>query len=500
MITDLKQNPTSEQGAQIALWIRRDPVHAAEVLFGVQLWREQRRILRAVFSHRRVTVKTCHKAGKSFVAAIAVILWALAYPRQCKITTTAPGQVQVYQILWSTIRMLWQRAYERGWKLGAEPSKGQWELGPDWFAQGFKPSDYREDHFQGFNSRHSLVVVDEASGVSTNILAGARGITSNDGSTLMLIGNAINGASDFARTFSLSGYAKITVSAFDTPNFTATNITREMVEAGAVDVLNLPPMPETHLIGPAYAVEALEDGGPPATNAAYQSRVLAEFPAHSEDVLIPYDWVRAAMNRYGEIDPSDSDPRILSYDVARSPTGDESVLGFRHGHRFRVHKTGQGWHTAEGAANARDAAIALGVTGFRMDHLGNGTGPYDLLTGWHEEGSLLVPPQGFAAGGSAIDKERFVSLRAEAWWRLRVLLDPNSGSAGMPIELAPDKKLEAQLSTIKRPRRQRDGKIVVEGKPDMKARGLPSPDRGDACMMAFAIMPEPEREPWSGFA
>jgi hypothetical protein len=56
------------------------------------------------------------------------------------------------------------------------------------------------------------------------------------------------------------------------------------------------------------------------------------------------------------------------------------------------------------------------------------------------------------------------------------------------IDLPPpgeDDKLVAQLTSIKYFIRS-DGRIILESKEDMAERGLPSPDRADAFMMACA--------------
>jgi hypothetical protein len=48
--------------------------------------------------------------------------------------------------------------------------------------------------------------------------------------------------------------------------------------------------------------------------------------------------------------------------------------------------------------------------------------------------------------------------------------------------------LAAQLGSIKYKYTSR-GQVVIESKDDMKKRGLPSPDRADCLMMAYAHIP-----------
>jgi hypothetical protein len=61
-----------------------------------------------------------------------------------------------------------------------------------------------------------------------------------------------------------------------------------------------------------------------------------------------------------------------------------------------------------------------------------------------------------------------------------------SASNGGEIDIDPDDdKLAAQLGSTKWGIDSR-GRIKIESKDDMRKRGLPSPDRADACAIAFA--------------
>lgn len=53
------------------------------------------------------------------------------------------------------------------------------------------------------------------------------------------------------------------------------------------------------------------------------------------------------------------------------------------------------------------------------------------------------------------------------------------------IDIENDEELVAQLSNIKYKINSR-GQIQIESKDEMRKRGLPSPDRADALMLAFA--------------
>jgi hypothetical protein len=84
----------------------------------------------------------------------------------------------------------------------------------------------------------------------------------------------------------------------------------------------------------------------------------------------------------------------------------------------------------------------------------------------------------FNSSEAPFDKVRFRNRRAECYWQLREMFENDE------IDIDPfDDVLAAQLGSIKW-RVDRWGRIFIESKEDMKRRGLPSPDRADACMMA----------------
>lgn len=83
------------------------------------------------------------------------------------------------------------------------------------------------------------------------------------------------------------------------------------------------------------------------------------------------------------------------------------------------------------------------------------------------------------------EKENYENWGAEAWAIVRDLLYRQE------LEIPNDDDLIAQLSTRKF-RMTSKGKIALESKKDMKKRGLRSPDRADALVLAFAdkVIPE----------
>ena len=135
---------------------RTDPVNFAEHVLNVQPWHKQRDILEAVAHNRKVAVRSCNAAGKTFTAAVTVLWWLMSYDNAIVITT-APSERQVKELLWREIRQLYMPHRDI---IGGKLTRTRLDFAPNRYAYGF--STNTEDRFQGFHSGNILVVVDEA--------------------------------------------------------------------------------------------------------------------------------------------------------------------------------------------------------------------------------------------------------------------------------------------------------------------------------------------------
>jgi phage terminase large subunit len=144
------------------------------------------------------------------------------------------------------------------------------------------------------------------------------------------------------------------------------------------------------------------------------------------------------------------------------------------------------------------------------DVCGVGAGVRGALTAF--EGRLPFYCDAVNGGASPTDaiwpdkrtsKERFLNLRAELWWGLRarfertyehvtqgVLHDP-----GEMISLPDCPQLIAELS-LPTYSLTETGKVKIEGKEQMRRRGVKSPDFADALSVSFAV-PAPAGRPAS---
>ena len=82
-------------------------------------------------------------------------------------------------------------------------------------------------------------------------------------------------------------------------------------------------------------------------------------------------------------------------------------------------------------------------------------------------------------GGRAQDSDSFVNRSAEMWFTISRLIEK------CEIRLPDDDVLSSQL-TSRRCSANKNGRLNLESKSEMKARGLASPDRADAVVLAVA--------------
>lgn len=468
-----------------------EPERWCEEKLGDSIWNGQRRIMRSVRDYRRTAAKTCHEVGKSFIAGRIAAWWIDSHKAgDAFVVTTAPTAPQVKVILWKEIG----RAHTHG-KLSGRVNQTEWLVERDGkeeiVAFGRKPSDYSPTAFQGIHAPFVLVIVDEANGVH-GFWEAIDSVIANDDSKILLIGNPDVPQGEFYEACKPgSGYNVVEIGAFDSPNFTGE------------------PMPQfvlKQLIGRTYVEEKRRkwaptwrwtpDGKrcvpppgakPEETNPFWQSKVLGKFPMVQGDAsLIPLHWIEAARTRTLTPSTADGDHR-LGVDVGGG--GDSSVIAEAQGFVVRIIHEDQNPDTMVTCGNVIDKLKSTGARACRVDVVGIGRGVVDrarevldelTLAGTRTWYPQLVSLQGVNVGEKAIDEEAYENLRAELYWDVRTLFEQGL------IDIDPnDDDLAAELASIRYERISR-GKIKIESKKDAKARGVPSPNKADALMLAVA--------------
>ena len=427
-----------------------DPIRFASDTLGVTLWEKQEEVLRAVESQRRVAVKSGNGLGKDFTAAVAV-LWYVHAHDPAIVLSTAPTFRQVRHVLWRQIHRLYRNAADT---LGGTMLDTRWEVADDRYALGLSAND--ADQFQGFHCENMFVVVDEAEGVAEPIYEAVEAVMTSAHPTLLLIGNPTTTSGGFHRAFHRERgiYETITMSALESPN----------VKASRIEIPGL--------TTPAWVEERRAMWG--ENSELFRARVMGEFPDRGEDNLIAISDIDDATYPPGEVPAATGgyEPVALGVDVARFGV-DRSVIMARRGDVAVDMQVFHGFPTTaltgQIVASARDNHPQQ----VNVDETGLGAGVVDLL---REQGFTVY---GFNGSGAPVREETVcANLRAEGYWTLARRFRDHR------IRIPRDAELIAELASL-RYRYNSRGKVLMESKESMKSRGLPSPDKADALMLAF---------------
>ena len=174
--------------------------------------------------------------------------------------------------------------------------------------------------------------------------------------------------------------------------------------------------------------------------------------------------------------PDLTQPTIVGVDVARFGT-DRTVICIRQGNHVIALTQHQKLNTMRTTGLVVKAISEYNPQSVRIDEIGIGAGVVDRL---HELNYSQV--EGVNVGNKATDPEHFFNLRSELYDALRARFEEQT------IVIPNDDDLIGQLAAIRVEYTSR-GQLKVEPKETMRRRSLPSPDKADALLLAFAPIP-----------
>jgi hypothetical protein len=202
----------------------------------------------------------------------------------------------------------------------------------------------------------------------------------------------------------------------------------------------------------------------------FKREMLCDFAASGDDQLMSLTDVNEACKRHLRQEEYSYAAKVMGVDPARFGD-DRSVIFCRQGLYAQQPQVFRGLDNM-----ALADKVAQQIELFRPDAVfidaGNGSGVIDRLRQLHHD----VIEVHFSGSPSAA---RYLNKRAEMWFELRDWL-----RAGGAIPDLVDLKQDLAAPTYKFTPAD---KIQLESKDDIKGRGLPSPDLGDALALTFAF-------------
>ena len=480
-----EQELSNEQKAFIRKVVK-DPVLFATHVLGVELWQLEVDILRSIATRRRTAVKACHGVGKTFALAVGALWWLARYPEGIVLTTSAT-QRQVETQLWKELHNVAGHARVPYPKLRTAELKFRDENN---FAMGF--STNQTENFQGYHGRYLLIIADEAPGIESGIWDAVAGTMAGGKVHIVMAGNPTvpSGAFFDAFTKDRGAWNCLSISAFDSPNLKGLSLEQllslDPTEGGPLDQNPFP-----HLVTKRWVYDQYQSWwhGSESSSPNWLSRVLARFPDQAQNALIKMIWLERAQQRalqnpvnktgapslVAGVDVGGGEAETVVY-VCECKPGQSRIidLGAWRGEDTRGQVVGFLNQFRSQLSIVRVDAIGVGHN-FGL-HLRDHRFPVELVN----VGKACESNPNLQENDPAV---RFVNLKAEFYQALADAFERDQ------IEGLADGATIGQLAGLLY-EIDPHGRMKIESKEQARARGVPSPDRAEALMLALCRPPQ----------
>lgn len=286
------------------IW-RADWNKFAHDVLKARLDKEQQDILSSVQYNPMTAVVSGVSRGKDFLSACACVCFMYLTPKfdnkgnliaNTKVAMTAPTARQVSNIMTPEVRRLLRNAGCLPGRLVADDIRTNYE---EWFLTGFKADNNNTEAWTGFHAVNTMFAVTEASGVSETVFNAIEGNLQGN-SRLLIVFNANITTGYAARAMKSSRFAKFRLNSLNAENV----VKKKVVIPGQVDYDWVKDKVENWCTPISKDVfnegegDFNWEGCLYRPNDLFRVKILGMFPKVSEDVLIPYEWVELANQRW----------------------------------------------------------------------------------------------------------------------------------------------------------------------------------------------------------
>jgi hypothetical protein len=432
-----------------------DPVAWGNDLLGAKYWEWQEEAMLALAHKRFVAIRSGHNVGKTFLLS-NIITWFLTCHPMSKVLCTAPTKEQLFDNLWAEcaarIRESKSLASILDHRKDTIVVKG---FEKEWFALA-RTAEVRKQGktglsmAEGLQGRHAqegiLLVLDEASGIDEVIMNTVDGVLAAPNSYVIMTGNPTRSSGRFYDVFHSRG----------------TSWHKIHVDCEQISKAH-PEQVDPHWI------EMMQETYGSREHPLYLIRVRGEFPPAQHNSVFSLDRIEAAKSL--KLEPTRYDPYELGVDVARYGDG-ETVFVVKQGSKIVELKGYEQRSTMETVGRVIQYINHLKPIAVKIDSSGVGGGVVDRLRELNYDEIIAVDN-----GSAPTDTKNFINVRAESYWHLKTLLETKA------IQIPDDPVLHAQMTAVTYEVNSR-GKIKIESKEDLRRRGVKSPDRLDALVLA----------------
>ncbi len=395
----------------------------------------------------REAVASGHGIGKSALVAW-LVNWALDTFRGAKVVVTANTEKQLTTKTWPEVAKWRRLGLTADWfecnatsLISKDP-----KLAKEYRADAIPWSEQNTEAFAGLHNegKRILLVFDEASKIADKVWEVAEGALTDSNTEIIwaVFGNPTRNVGRFRECFRKFAH----------------RWTHRQIDSRAVEGVNV-----------AEIQKLVDDYG--EDSDIVKVRVRGMFPSSSARQLYPQDRLDAAYGKHLRPEQYSFAPSIIACDPAWEGD-DELVIVHRQGLFTEI--------LATLPKNDNDIFIANMIARFEDEKradavfidLGYGSGIYSAGKTMGRDWTL-VSFSGASSDPSCLNK------RAEMAKLFGEFL--KEGGA-----IPPDPRLMDELASIEAKPRM-DGLLAIKSKPEMKAEGLPSPNRADGLWLTFAF-------------
>jgi len=399
------------------------------------------------FQPCRIAVASGHGIGKS--AFISMLLnWGVSTCAHARGVVTANTEAQLRTKTWPEVSKWAGLAINAHWWKVPAMSLYAAEDGAEksWRIDASPWSENNTEAFAGMHNegKRIILVFDEASKIAPKVWEVAEGALTDENTEIIWLafGNPTQNSGRFRECFGKYRHLWHT----------------RKIDSRTVEGTNK-----------AYLEEMVNTYG--EDSDIVKVRVRGEFPSQSVSQFIGTELVEAAQKRRLEF-RDEGAPLVLGVDIARFGD-DESVIRGRQGRDGRVIRPikWRGMDTVFSAGKVAEAINLYKPEAVFIDGGGVGGGVVDIL----KSQNYRVIEVNF--GAAARNPKKYANKSAEMLDDVKTWLDTGT--------IDNDEKLKDDL-TGREYGFDKDSRIVLEKKEDMKKRGLASPDDADALALTFA--------------
>lgn len=407
----------------------------------------------------RVALRAANGSGKTSMIAAAAALWNAMTSRESTTVVTSGVKRQITKQFWPALRRLMEVRLVKGGESVTIADAWDMQMTEDGVdvkrmgsrIEGFTAADTFK--FEGFHrtgpDENLMMVVDEAKGIKDDIFDA---VERCQPSRLLMQSSPGPAVGAFWRAWGPERefWVKHVVEAKDCPHLM--NLKVRLKDGGVM----------------SWVESIIAKYGPSAPLT--KSMIYADWMSDDKELLVcPLHW----WDRCFENPPRrQSGERALGIDVAAG--GDENVVAHRDGNQVEIVDAWRDKDTHQAVVRVASIIRRLGLDASEcfLDVGGMGVVFADALA------AIGLQVQRVNFGGNAIEKENYRNRGTELWVTAARRIER------CEVILPDDDELRGQMTS--RRYTTPGGKMLLESKDEMRARGLNSPDRADALVMALA--------------